>query len=71
MRGVDTEDKEEDDGNDEEWREVGPRGTKSCVTRRIEKIENGNCAKTQKTPAHRFFILLYLFRNFLLYFTKV
>merc|ERR1719414_2510575 len=43
--GVDTQQIEEDD-NDEEWREVGPRGTKSCVTRRVEKIETGNCAKS-------------------------
>merc|ERR1719411_862957 len=38
--------REEDDGNDEEWREVGPRGTKSCVTRRVDKIESGSCAKS-------------------------
>ena len=25
---------------------MGPRGTKSCVTRRVEKIETGNCAKS-------------------------
>merc|ERR1712038_734172 len=38
--------KDEEDDNDEEWREVGPRGTKSCVTRRVEKRGNGNCAKS-------------------------
>ena len=46
MDGNDAYEREEDDGNDEEWREVGPRGTKSCVTRRVEKRGNGNCAKS-------------------------
>ena len=38
--------KEDDDGNDDEWLEVGPRGTKSCVTRRVEKRGSENCAKS-------------------------
>ena len=35
-----------EDDNDEEWREVGPRGTKSCVTRRVEQKGSGTSAKS-------------------------
>ena len=38
--------KDEEDDNDEEWREVGPRGTKSCVTRRVEQKGSGTSAKS-------------------------
>ena len=45
-QGSDSVEMEQDDGNDDEWLEVGPRGTKSCVTRRVEKREGASSAKS-------------------------